>query len=467
MSLMRMTKLQSPAPPAEALPLPERSSKLRARKAISKAASSQEATSDIEDSGPRFSEKQSALIKTNLLTWYDAHHRKLPWRYEISHKAPNLEDLQQRRAYATWVSEVMLQQTRVTTVIDYFNRWMEKWPTVMDLAAATEEEVNALWAGLGYYRRARFLLEGAKQIVESYGGSLPSSAENLQKIKGIGKYTAGAIASIAFGQSVPVVDGNVIRVLCRLKALSDDPTMSSTVKSLWSLAGQLVDRQRPGDFNQALMELGATSCSPTSPQCACCPLQENCEGYNLSQESEGSTNPVLVTDFPTKVIKPTPRQEYVAVCVLEKSLITAQNEISCEVDQAESYLLLVKRPKAGLLAGLWEFPSASLEGQNSSLERRNSAIDEYLKETLGLQFSEDLNILKQRKTIGTYKHVFSHIHMYMTVEWMHIHTYEQDATHVKELNGTEARWMPTSALHDFGLTSGVKKVFQMFLDFRE
>ncbi|MCO5564921.1 hypothetical protein L7F22_018589 [Adiantum nelumboides] len=470
MCLLSMAKLQSPPPSAEALPLPKRSSRLRAKSLAAATSgppvSSQDCIADIEDSSPRFSDKQAALIRTNLLTWYDANHRKLPWRYELTQKILDSEELQQRRAYATWVSEVMLQQTRVTTVIDYFNRWMEKWPTVKDLASATEESGIISKSGGQHIVGWTGLLQACTLFAraESYGGSLPSSAKDLQKIRGIGKYTAGAIASIAFGQPVPVVDGNVIRVLCRLKALSDDPTMSSTLKSLWSLAEQLVDVKRPGDLNQALMEFGATSCSLTSPHCARCPVQEHCEGYILSRETQGARDPVTVTDFPLKVIKPAPRQEYVAVCVLEKSVFTARN---CEINQAESYLLLVRRPKTGLLAGLWEFPSARLEGQSSSLERCKSATDKYLKETLGLQFSKDLNILKERKTVGTYKHVFSHIHMHMTVEWMHIHNFEKDATHLKELNGIEARWIPTCALHEIGLTSGVKKVYQMFLDFRE
>lgn len=435
---------------------------------------------DIEDSGPRFAEEEAACIKSRLLNWYDTHQRQLPWRQQrgaIDHElspavdSGNKEDLiqlQQQQAYATWVSEVMLQQTQVTVVVEYFNRWMEKWPTVKDLAAATEEEVNTLWAGLGYYRRARFLLEGAKQIVQLQGGSLPTSAEELQKIPGIGKYTAGAIASIAFSQPVPVVDGNVIRVLCRLKAISDNPKTSSTLKTLWSLAGQLVDAKRPGDLNQALMELGATICSRI-PKCASCPIQENCKGFALSRKAEGSSNLVLVTDFPMKVPKASPRQDYVAVCVLERTVASATKTTRTENSQEDGSFLLVKRPQTGLLAGLWEFPSASLDGPKASLEVRKAAIDRYLKGLLGLQLGHGCHLLKERESVGTYMHVFSHIHMHMAIEWIHIHISEHDeslSTQSMELKGTQARWVPASGLCDVGLTSGVRKVYKMFLEFR-
>ncbi|KAH7447925.1 hypothetical protein KP509_01G127600 [Ceratopteris richardii] len=413
-----MAELASTARPAEpqVLPTPKCIPRLGVRKLPSKR---QAIIADIEDSAPCFSKEQAAVIRGDLLTWYTAHHRKLPWRF--TQDSSISQDLRQRRAYATWVSEVMLQQTRVATVIDYFNRWMNKWPTVRDLASATQEEVNSVWAGLGYYRRARFLLEGAKQIVEVHEGLLPSSSKQLQKIRGIGRYTAGAIASIAFDQPVPVVDGNVVRVLCRLKAISNVPRTSSTMEILWTLAEQLVDDKRPGDLNQALMELGATICSPTSPQCLHCPLKETCVGYKLSQETQNTRNPVQVTDYPMKAVKPAPRQEYVAVCVLEKSVISGYDTDSFELDATDSCLLLVRRPKTGLLAGLWEFPSASLESDNPSLKACRAAIDKYLESILGIRANSESELVIERKLVGAYKHVFSHIHMHMKIEWMRIH----------------------------------------------
>ena len=179
-------------------------------------------------------------------------------------------------AYATWVSEIMLQQTRVETVIEYFERWMRRFPTVHALAAASSEDVNAHWAGLGYYRRARFLHEGAKRVVATMRGELPSTAEALKQIPGIGEYTAGAIASIAFDQQAPIVDGNVIRVMARLRALAVHPKHKLGLRLIWELAADLVQGERPGDLNQALMELGATVCTPKSPACGACPVADVC-----------------------------------------------------------------------------------------------------------------------------------------------------------------------------------------------
>ena len=176
--------------------------------------------------------------------------------------------------YATWVSEIMLQQTRVETVIRYFLTWMERFPTIEALASASAEEVNSVWAGLGYYRRARMLHEGAQHVVRELGGRLPRTVPELLKIKGVGPYTAGAIASIAFAQAAPVVDGNVIRVFSRLHAIDGDP--ATLLKPSWKLAEHLLDRSRPGDYNQGLMELGATVCTPKSPKCGECPLQNQC-----------------------------------------------------------------------------------------------------------------------------------------------------------------------------------------------
>jgi A/G-specific adenine glycosylase len=191
-------------------------------------------------------------------------------------------------AYATWVSEIMLQQTRVETVVAYFERWMRRFPTVHALAAASPEDVNAHWAGLGYYRRARFLHEGAKRVVATMHGELPSTAEALKQIPGIGEYTAGAIASIAFDQRAAIVDGNVIRVMARLRALAVHPKHKLGLRLIWDLAADLVEGERPGDLNQALMELGATVCTPKSPVCGACPVADVCRAR---AESERRTRP--------------------------------------------------------------------------------------------------------------------------------------------------------------------------------
>eukprot|EP01116_Phalansterium_solitarium_P024196 TRINITY_DN878_c0_g4_i1.p1 TRINITY_DN878_c0_g4~~TRINITY_DN878_c0_g4_i1.p1 ORF type:complete len:633 (-),score=132.66 TRINITY_DN878_c0_g4_i1:400-2115(-) len=280
----------------------------------------------------------------------------------------------------------MCQQTRVQTVIDYWTRWLKRWPTVEDLAKATSEEVNEAWAGLGYYRRAKYLHQGAQKVVSDLGGKLPRTAAALEKIPGIGKYTAGAIASVAFGEAAPLVDGNVIRVLSRLRALGLDPKSSTAVKLHWELAGKLVPSDRPGAFNQALMELGAILCTVQSPSCSSCPVNAHCRAYaEATSRKESSTvkNPFTlaarskakktaerravdsavtgscdicgdledfgaddfsVTRYPRKV-KKTQRDERVSVCIVEH-----------RAAGSEPKFLLVQRPAEGLLAGFWELP---------------------------------------------------------------------------------------------------------------
>ena len=215
-----------------------------------------------------------SAIRSDLLAWYDAGHRSLPWRLESPPgvAAPSSSE----RAYAVWVSEVMLQQTQVERVKEYYRKWMARWPTVSHLARASLDEVREQWQGLGYYRRARFLLEAAQSLVAEHDGVLPTDVAGWRKVKGVGEYTAGAIASIGYNRRAAAVDGNVVRVFTRLRAIGDDPALTATSKRLWTLADALVSPERPGDFNQALMELGATVCTPQSPACDACPLAAHC-----------------------------------------------------------------------------------------------------------------------------------------------------------------------------------------------
>jgi A/G-specific adenine glycosylase len=204
-----------------------------------------------------------------LLKWYDQSHRDLPWRTcgNAPHPVP----------YHVLVSEFMLQQTQVATVIPYFHRFTQRFPTIADLASADEQEVLRHWQGLGYYSRARNLLRCARQIVGEHGGDVPSDAKQLQKLAGIGRYTAGAISSIAFGRRVPILDANVTRVLLRLDKIESDPRERAVQDQLWHRAEEILPRRRMGDFNSALMELGALICTPRSPQCLICPVQIHCE----------------------------------------------------------------------------------------------------------------------------------------------------------------------------------------------
>lgn len=204
-------------------------------------------------------------MRRRLLAWYDANRRDLVWRHT-------------RDPYAIWVSEIMLQQTRVAVVIERYKAFLERFPTVEALAEAPEQDVLALWSGLGYYRRARMLHKAAREVTETLGGTLPATAKDLKQLPGIGSYTAAAIASIAHGESVAVVDGNVERVLCRVQGWHADGKSGATAlrRKVESLAGDLLDPARPGDFNQAMMELGATLCTPKSPQCLVCAFAPEC-----------------------------------------------------------------------------------------------------------------------------------------------------------------------------------------------
>src|SRR5580658_2407783 len=208
-----------------------------------------------------------AALRVRLLEWYALHQRNLPWR-------------QSSNPYAIWVSEIMLQQTRVAVVADRYQEFMKRFPTLISLALAPEQDVLALWSGLGYYRRARMLHKAAEFVASHLGGNLPTRAEDLRALPGIGAYTAAAVASIAHGEPVAVVDGNVERVLCRLAgwdAGSRKGGGAALRHKIEELAGRLLDRGRPGDFNQAIMELGATVCVPRNPQCAVCPLLADCK----------------------------------------------------------------------------------------------------------------------------------------------------------------------------------------------
>ena len=244
-----------------------------------------------------FSEAEHSLLHGAILPWFDRNRRLLPWRGDAppytspssssSSSSSSSGPTTYKNAYGTWVSEIMCQQTRVETVIPYFINWMERWPTPASLASASEEAVQSAWAGLGFYRRARNLHLGAKKVVDSYGGVIPSTVAGLLDINGIGEYTAGAIASIAFGVRTPLVDGNVIRVISRLRVLGGlskncvasgaavkDAKSPELAKTVWSIvrSNGFVSQDRPGDFNQALMELGATICTPRNPSCSACPL---------------------------------------------------------------------------------------------------------------------------------------------------------------------------------------------------
>jgi A/G-specific adenine glycosylase len=215
----------------------------------------------------------TAAMRRALLDWYDRQARALPWRGQSD-------------PYAIWVSEVMLQQTRVDTVLGYYGRFLQRFPTPAALAAAGEDQVLAAWSGLGYYRRARLLHQGVREVVARYGGQVPREPEARRALPGVGRYTAGAIGSIAFGLPEPLVDGNVARVLSRVHGIDTPQGRADTERALWAHAGRLVPGPRPGDLNQALMELGATLCTKHAPECARCPLKRHCVAARQGRTAE-------------------------------------------------------------------------------------------------------------------------------------------------------------------------------------
>lgn len=257
-----------------------------------------------------------------LLCWYDRHRRDLPWRTSADRPGP-------LDPYHVLVSETMLQQTQVATVIPYFHRFLARFPTIGDLATANEQEVLRLWQGLGYYSRARNLQAAARKVVNEYGGTLPSDPAELLKLPGVGRYTAGAVASIAFGRSAPILDGNVTRVLCRIDKVESDPRDRRTQELLWTRAAQIIPRRRPGDFNSALMELGATVCTPRNPQCLICPVRAHCEALAAGRQEQ---IPAPRKSKPTPLVR---RQTY---CIR----------------RGEKWLI-EQRPSTGRWAGMWQF----------------------------------------------------------------------------------------------------------------
>lgn len=301
----------------------------------------------------------SALVEP-LLHWYKDNRREMPWRKEAS-------------PYHVWVSEIMLQQTRIEAVIGYYDRFLRQLPDVAALAAAPEEQILKLWEGLGYYNRVRNMQKAARIVVECYDGRLPADYDLLLELPGIGSYTAGAIASIAYGIAVPAVDGNVLRVVMRFIGCRDDISRQAVKKKLERSLKQVMPLQNPGRFNEALMELGETICIPNgAPLCDKCPLAGQCvtEKENLFRE------------LPVKAQKKGRRIEKRTVLFVECAGETAVR----------------KRPASGLLAGLWEFPS----------------LDGWLTKRAVKELLESYGIMPARiRSAGNYNHIFSHVEWHM------------------------------------------------------
>ena len=263
-------------------------------------------------------------FQRRLLKWYQRHRRDLPWRLPL-----NFAPSDSLNPYHVLVSEMMLQQTQVATVIPYFHRFVTRFPTIPDLAAADLQEVLKLWQGLGYYSRAKNLRSAAQMVLKDFAGEVPSDVDHLLKLPGIGRYSAGAIASIAFERRAPILDGNVARVLCRLDKIRSDPRDRETIALLWKRADEILPGKRVGDFNSALMELGATVCTPRNPQCLICPVQKHCEA--------------LAAGLQEKIPPPRKRME----TPLEKRWTFC-------IRRGQEFLI-EQRPPTGRWAGMWQF----------------------------------------------------------------------------------------------------------------
>jgi A/G-specific adenine glycosylase len=330
-------------------------------------------------------------LRRHLLGWYRANRRDLPWR-------------RTRDPYAIWISEAMLQQTRVETVIPYYERFLARFPDVGSLATADTEEVLGTWAGLGYYSRARNLQRAARIVVEQHGGALPDDAGTLRELPGIGRYTAGAVASIAFDRPEPIVDGNVARVLARLHGIAEDVKSAPVQRRLWEEAAALVDGPDPGALNQALMELGATVCTPRAPRCPACPLRKHCAAH---REGRTESLPVRSKRAGQRPVRA------VAGWILRRGRA-----------------LVVRRPEHGLMGGMWDLPG----GEVATDETCEAALHRALREKVGLAIG-------RAALVGEVEHVFTHLRLRL-----HVFRCGAPAGRVR-LNGFEAhRWLAPGAV---------------------
>ncbi len=298
-------------------------------------------------------------LRRKLLAWFDREKRDMPWR-------------RTRDSYAVWLSEMMLQQTQVATVIPYYQRFTERFPTVNDLAAANLDDVLQLWAGLGYYARARNMHRAARLVVSTFGGEFPATIEELRTLPGVGEYSAGAIASIAFDLRTPVVDGNVVRVISRLFGITDNPRTGEGRGKMRQLAEKLLPRKRCGDFNQALMELGATVCRPNdAAQCTVCPIRKHCTAHVCN----------TVASLPTRT---------------QRVATTPETHVVAAIERDDRWLFR-RRNKKGLWGGLWEMPSVVLNGEGSA-----AAAGRITRDLLGPNFSTT------RRPFCRFKHILTH-----------------------------------------------------------
>lgn len=361
----------------------------------------------------RLDAKQIDAFRRALLDWYDENQRDLPWRRASD-------------PYAVWVSEIMLQQTRVDQVRPYYDRFMERFPTVAHLGKAPLEDVLKAWEGMGYYARARNLHRAARRVVDEHGGRIPDDSAQISDLPGIGPYTAAAILSIAFGRDCPVVDGNVVRVLSRLFHLIDDPATSAARKRLDSLAGRLLARGRAGEFNQAMMELGATICTPRQPRCGECPVNPYCKARKTLPD-------------PSVLPRKRPRKQ------------RPHHHVAAGIVSRNDEVLIVRRPTEGLLGGLWEFPGGIV---GKGVEGKTFLAEE-IKNTLGIGIRVD-------SAVATLRHAFTHFEM--TLQGYCCSHLEGVARH---RDGNECRWVRFEDLGRFAFPRAYRRLIEAAAEYHE
>jgi A/G-specific adenine glycosylase len=344
-------------------------------------------------------------ITVKLLRWYTGHARNLPWRHT-------------QDSYFIWVSEIMLQQTQVETVIPYYLRFLERFPTVNALAKARGDEVLKIWENLGYYSRARNLHAAAKQIAARRGSStLPQDRKALLDLPGIGEYTAAAILSIAFAQPVAAIDGNVSRVISRIFALRNPLGSLESRQQIRDLADHLLCKKHPGHFNQAMMDLGATVCTPRTPACVSCPLRGLCKAKGLGLQEQ----------LPVAKKKPTLSHKCMIAAILR---------------DRKKRMLVVQRPHSGLLGGLWKFPG----GERGAKESAEDALARTVREELGVS-------VRAIKTIASVKHAYTHFRV-----TFHVYRCAVVRGRPKSLEGHVWKWVSAEELRGLALSKAERKI---------
>ncbi|GAE95131.1 A/G-specific adenine glycosylase [Gracilibacillus boraciitolerans JCM 21714] len=335
-------------------------------------------------------------FQEDLITWFEREQRTLPWR-------------ENQDPYRVWVSEIMLQQTKVDTVIPYFQNFMKHFPTLEALANADEQEVLKAWEGLGYYSRARNLQSAVKEVVAHYDANVPDVPKELDRLKGVGPYTKGAILSIAFDQPEPAIDGNVMRVLSRILRIEEDIAKAKTRKTFETVVRELISHENPSAFNQGMMELGALICTPKSPSCLLCPIQGHCRAYHDGVEQT----------LPIKTKKTKKSSHTYFALVME--------------DDAGNFIL-EQRPEQGLLAQLWQFPMVDTKQVDPS------HLSLFVEEKYQVQ-------IKSIENLNPVKHIFSHLTWFLDVKHIHIEGKINLTERIRQLSKVEISKFPLPVSH--------------------